>query len=84
MRTDASPTTGCASPTRSVRRYSAFHGLNYQVIAAGDSYNDTPMLAEADHGFLFRAPENVIREFPRFPAVDSYDDLLDRVTALLH
>lgn len=53
----------------------AFHSLNYRVIAAGDSYNDTTMLAEADVGFLFHAPENVIREFPQFKAVHNYDDL---------
>ncbi len=61
----------------------ALHGLNYRVLAAGDSYNDTTMLAEADHGFLFRAPDNVIAEFPQFPATDDYDDLLGRFTALL-
>ncbi|ABC29450.1 phosphoserine phosphatase/homoserine phosphotransferase bifunctional protein [Hahella chejuensis KCTC 2396] len=53
----------------------AFHGLNYHVIAAGDSYNDTTMLAEADAGILFKAPDNVIAEFPQFPAVHSYDEL---------
>lgn len=53
----------------------AFHSLNYRVIAAGDSYNDTTMLAEADQGILFKAPENVIREFPQFPAVNTYDEL---------
>ncbi|RMF17474.1 MAG: bifunctional phosphoserine phosphatase/homoserine phosphotransferase ThrH [Gammaproteobacteria bacterium] len=53
----------------------AFHSLNYRVIAAGDSYNDTTMLAEADAGILFHAPENVIREFPQFPAVHTYEDL---------
>jgi phosphoserine/homoserine phosphotransferase len=50
----------------------ALHSLNYRVIAAGDSYNDTTMLAEADVGFLFHAPENVIAEFPQFQAVESY------------
>ncbi len=53
----------------------AFHGLNYRVIAAGDSYNDTTMLAEADQGILFMAPDNVVDEFPQFPAVFSYTDL---------
>ena len=61
----------------------AFHDLNYRVLAAGDSYNDTTMLAEADQGFLFRAPDNVIAEFPQFPAYTEYDDLLAAVTALL-
>lgn len=53
----------------------AFHQLNYRVIAAGDSYNDTSMLSEADVGILFRAPANVIREFPQFPSVTSYEEL---------
>ncbi|WLD59355.1 bifunctional phosphoserine phosphatase/homoserine phosphotransferase ThrH [Salinispirillum sp. LH 10-3-1] len=53
----------------------AFHSLNYRCIAAGDSYNDTTMLAEADAGILFHAPDNVIAEFPQFPAVHTYADL---------
>ncbi len=57
----------------------AFHDLNYRVIAAGDSYNDTTMLAEADVGFLFRAPANVIDEFPQFDAMTDYDDLLTAI-----
>ena len=53
----------------------ALKTLYYRTIAAGDSYNDTGMLAEADAGILFHAPDNVIREFPQYPAVHSYDDL---------
>ena len=53
----------------------AFRGLNFRVVAAGDSYNDTSMLEEADAGILFRAPDNVIAEFPQYPAVDSYEGL---------
>lgn len=53
----------------------ALQSLNFRVIAAGDSYNDTSMLAEADAGILFRAPDNVIQEFPQYPAVDGYDEL---------
>jgi phosphoserine/homoserine phosphotransferase len=55
----------------------AFRSLNFKTIATGDSYNDTAMLAEADHGILFRAPDNVIREFPQFPVAHSYDALFD-------
>jgi phosphoserine/homoserine phosphotransferase len=54
----------------------AFKGLNYRVIAAGDSFNDTTMLSEADAGFLFHAPDNVIAQFPQFTAVDEYNELL--------
>ena len=50
----------------------ALKGLNYQVIAGGDSFNDTSMLCAADHGFLFHAPENVIQQFPQLPAVHDY------------
>ncbi|MEH6571104.1 MAG: bifunctional phosphoserine phosphatase/homoserine phosphotransferase ThrH [Halioglobus sp.] len=53
----------------------AFHSLNYKVIAAGDSYNDTTMLSEADVGILFHAPQNVIDEFPQFQAVQEFVDL---------
>ena len=53
----------------------ALHGLAFQVVAAGDSYNDTAMLAEADAGILFRPPENVVREFPQFPVTHTYEEL---------
>jgi phosphoserine/homoserine phosphotransferase len=52
-----------------------FKSMYYRTIAAGDSYNDTTMLAEADAGILFHAPDNVIKEFPQFPAVHSFADL---------
>lgn len=61
----------------------ALRQLNYRIYAAGDSYNDTTMLAEADAGFLFHAPDNVKAEFPHFPAYDEYDDLLEAFTRLL-
>jgi len=53
----------------------AFRELNFHTIAAGDSYNDTTMLAEAHAGILFRPPANVIAEFPQFPVTTSYDEL---------
>jgi len=53
----------------------AFHSLNFRVLAAGDSYNDTAMLSEADAGILFRPPQNVIEEFPQFPVTNDYDQL---------
>lgn len=52
-----------------------FKSMYYRTIAAGDSYNDTTMLAEADAGILFHAPDNVIAEFPQYPAVHTYEDL---------
>jgi phosphoserine/homoserine phosphotransferase len=53
----------------------ALKTLYYRIIAAGDSYNDTTMLGEADQGILFHAPQNVIDQFPQFPAVHNYEDL---------
>jgi phosphoserine/homoserine phosphotransferase len=53
----------------------ALRGLAFRVIAAGDSYNDTAMLSEADAGILFRPPPNVVAEFPQFPVVRDYAGL---------
>ena len=50
----------------------AFKGLAFEVIAAGDSYNDTAMLLEAHAGILFRPPPNVVAEFPQLPVVREY------------
>lgn len=61
----------------------ALHGLNFRVVAAGDSYNDTAMLAEADAGILFRPPDNVVREFPQFPVTRDYDELRAAVEGAL-
>jgi phosphoserine/homoserine phosphotransferase len=63
-------------PDQKRKAVAAFKSLNYRVIAAGDSFNDTTMLAEADAGFLFHAPENVIAQFPQFQAVNEFDALL--------
>ena len=52
-----------------------FKSMYYRTIAAGDSYNDTTMLAEADAGILFHAPQNVIEQFPQFPAVHTFEAL---------
>lgn len=53
----------------------ALKQMNYDVIAAGDSYNDVAMLLEADKGILFRPPDNVVEEFPQFPVVTDYSEL---------
>ena len=49
--------------------------MNFTVVAAGDSYNDTAMLGQANAGILFHPPENVIREFPQYPVTLNYDEL---------
>lgn len=70
-------------PDQKRQAVEAFRTLDYKVVAAGDSYNDTSMLAAADAGFLFHAPENVVAEFPQFLALDDYEELLDAITAEL-
>jgi len=55
----------------------AFKGLKYHVVAAGDSYNDLSMLAEAEAGVLFRPPEQLVEEYPHFPVAHTHDALRD-------
>lgn len=57
----------------------AFQSLRMTVIAAGDSYNDVPMLEQADAGYFYRAPTNVRKEFPQYAAADSYTTLKDLI-----
>jgi len=71
-------------PDQKREAVAAFKKLNYRVIAAGDSFNDTSMLKEADAGFLFHAPDNIKAQFPEFKAVDEYDDLLALINKAMH
>lgn len=59
----------------------AFRELNFHTVAAGDSYNDTSMLAEAHAGILFCPPDNVAAEFPQFPVTRDYDELRRAIAA---
>src|ERR1043166_1593029 len=68
-------------PEQKQRAVAAFKLLNYRVVAAGDSFNDTAMLIEAHKGILFRAPDNVKAQFPQFQAVEKYDDLMKIIRA---
>jgi len=61
----------------------ALKKLNYEVIAAGDSYNDVSMLLEAKHGILFRPPKNVVEQFPELPVVNEYDELKNLISEYL-
>ena len=63
-------------PNQKKEAVQRFRELQFKVIAAGDSYNDTAMLLEANVGFLIHAPENVKKEFPQFKAVESHAELL--------
>ncbi len=66
------------------RAVEAFRSLNFKVTGVGDSYNDTGMLAAAHQGILFRAPENVIQQFPQFPVTEKYPDLLAQIRTWLN
>ena len=75
---DADKVTGyqLRIPDGKRRAVAALKDIGFRVHAAGDSYNDTTMLKEADRGILFRCPDNVAEEFPQFKRTDTYDELL--------
>ena len=58
--------------TNAVKR---FRELNFETFATGDSYNDTGMIQEADHACFFRAPQNVLDDYPAYKGVESFEDL---------
>jgi len=68
-------------PNQKQHSVAAFKSLNYKVIAAGDSFNDTTMLGEADVGFFFHAPAAIRAQFPQFQGFDDYSDLLTAIKA---
>ena len=71
-------------PNQKKEAVQRFRELQFKVIAAGDSYNDTAMLGEAHAGILFHPPQNVIDEFPQFPVTLNYAELrveIDRASA---
>lgn len=71
------------TPEQKQKSVAALKLLNYNVIAAGDSFNDTAMLIEANVGFLFHAPENIKKQFPQLKAVEEYSDLMKLIKAQL-
>lgn len=70
-------------PNQKQKSVAAFKALNYRVIAAGDSFNDTTMLGEADVGFFFHAPASIQAQFPHFSAFDTYPELLNAIRVAL-
>ena len=68
-------------PNQKMEAVKRLHEINFQVVAAGDSYNDTSMLLEADAGILFCPPAAVVREFPQFPVVHDYAALRHAIDA---
>lgn len=70
-------------PEQKKAAVAALQSLNYNVVAAGDSFNDTAMLAQADAGILFHAPANIVAQFPQFPALNDYEALLTLIESKL-
>lgn len=70
-------------PNQKQKAVAAFKSLNYRVLAAGDSFNDTTMLGEADVGFFFHAPASIQAQFPKFQAFDQYPALLTAMKAAM-
>jgi phosphoserine/homoserine phosphotransferase len=70
-------------PDQKRHAVNAFRGLNYRVIAAGDSYNDAAMLGAAHTGFWFHAPDNIVAQFPNFAPTHTYDELFTAITSVL-
>jgi len=69
------------NPKRSA--VAALKSLQYHVVAAGDSFNDTAMLLEADKGFFFHAPTHIRQQFPQFDGFEEYSDLLGAIKSAL-
>lgn len=65
-------------PNQKKHSVAAFKSLNFFTMAAGDAYNDTAMLGEADAGFFFRPPDHLPKEFPQFPVTQTYSELQER------
>jgi phosphoserine/homoserine phosphotransferase len=71
------------TPEQKQKSVAALKLLNYNVISVGDAFNDIAMLAEAHTGILFHAPENIKKQFARFPAVERYEELMEMIKAAL-
>ena len=61
----------------------ALKALNYRTFAAGDSYNDLTMIQEADGGCLFRAPKNILEQYPHLQIAETYDEFLGIIKEFL-
>jgi phosphoserine / homoserine phosphotransferase len=66
-------------PDQKKEAVKALRSLNYFVVAAGDSFNDTAMLGAANVGYLFHAPKNIEEQFPQFEAIHEFSTLLERI-----
>ena len=61
----------------------ALQSCGYETIASGDSYNDLGMIKASKAGFLFRSTEQIIKDYPQFPAFTEYNDLLNAIKSVI-
>lgn len=61
----------------------ALQSCGYETIASGDSYNDLGMIKASKAGFLFRSTEQIIKDYPQFPAFTEYNDLLNAIKSAI-
>lgn len=57
----------------------ALQSIGYETIASGDSFNDLGMIQASKAGFLFRSTEQIKKDYPQFPAFETYDELLGAI-----
>lgn len=61
----------------------ALQSIGYQTIASGDSHNDLGMIKASKAGFLFRSTEQIKKDYPEYPAYETYDELMDAIKKAL-
>ena len=61
----------------------ALQSIGYDTIASGDSFNDLAMIEASKAGFLFRTTEQIKKDYPQFPAFETYEDLLNAIKSVI-
>lgn len=61
----------------------ALQSIGYETIASGDSFNDLGMIEASKAGFLFRSTEQIKKDYPQYPAFETYDELMDAIKKAL-
>lgn len=62
----------------------ALQSIGYETIASGDSFNDLGMIEASKAGFLFRSTEQIKKDYPQYPAFETYDELLSGIKAAMN
>ncbi len=61
----------------------AFQSMGYDTIASGDSFNDLAMIKASKAGFLFRTTEQIKKDYPEYPAFETYEELLSAIKSAI-